>query len=258
MNSISHSTRYLPYETSTRFHAVKLYRTGVGVKFVCRRYHISKASIMRWNKRFDGTRDSLLDHSHRPHTPHPNSHTDLELKWIRDLHKRNPHISLLEMYGKLKTNKGYKRHPLSLYRVFVRLGFSSKAPSTKKPYVPKPYHTPDKIGVKWQMDVKYVPAACYTGQVPQKFYQYTVIDEASRERFIYPYLEQSSFSTVDFLKRAIAYFGYKSRVLQTDNGAEFTHITKTDRIHPLDSLCQKLGIVHKKIRPRTPRHNGKV
>lgn len=258
MNSIPHSNRYLPHETSTRFHAVKLYRTGVGISFVCRRYHISKASLMRWNKRFDGSRDSLADKSHRPHTPHPNAHSETELKWIRDLHRRNPHISLLEMYGKLKTSKGYKRHPLSLYRVFVRLGFSSKAPSTKKAYVPKPYDTPDKIGMKWQMDVKYVPSVCYTGQVPQKFYQYTVIDEASRERFIYPYLEQSSFSTVDFLKRAISYFGYKPRILQTDNGAEFTHITKTDRIHPLDALCQELNIEHKRIRPRTPRHNGKV
>ena len=258
MNSISHSNRYLPHEILTRFHAVKLYRTGVGVSFVCRRYHISKASLMRWNKRFDGSRESLADKSHRPHTPHPNAHSETELKWIRDLHRRNPHISLLEMYGKLKTSKGYKRHPLSLYRVFVRLGFSSKAPSTKKAYVPKPYDTPDQIGMKWQMDVKYVPSVCYTGQVPQKFYQYTVIDEASRERFIYPYLEQSSFSTVDFLKRAISYFGYKPRILQTDNSAEFTHITKTDRIHPLDALCQELNIEHKRIRPRTPRHNGKV
>jgi len=213
---------------------------------------------MRWNKRFDGSRESLVDKSHRPHTPHPNAHSETELTWIRNLHRRNPHMSLLEMYGRLKTRKGYKRHPLSLYRVFVRLGFSAKAPSTKKTYVPKPYHTPDKIGIKWQMDVKYVPSVCYTGQIPQKFYQYTVIDEASRERFIYPYLEQSSFSTVDFLKRAISYFGYKPRILQTDNGAEFTHIVKTDRIHPLDALCQELGIEHKKIRPRTPRHNGKV
>ena len=45
--------------------------------------------------------------------------------------------------------------------------------------------------------------------MPDKFYQYTVIDEASRERFIYPYREQSSYSTIDFVKRAIAYFGYK-------------------------------------------------
>lgn len=73
MNSISHSNRYLPHENLTRFHAVKLYRTGVGVSFVCRRYHISKASLMRWNKRFDGSRESLADKSHRPHTPHPNA-----------------------------------------------------------------------------------------------------------------------------------------------------------------------------------------
>ena len=108
------------------------------------------------------------------------------------------------------------------------------------------------------MDVKYVPAACYVGAVPQKFYQYTVVDEASRERFIYPYMEQSSYSTIDFLKRAINYFGYKPQILQTDNGAEFTHLKKTDRTHPLDILCKQLGIVHKRIRPRTPQHNGKV
>lgn len=107
------------------------------------------------------------------------------------------------------------------------------------------------------MDVKYVPTACYSGSAPQKFYQYTIIDEASRERFIYPYMEQSSYSTVD-LKRAITYFGYQPQILQTDNGSEFAHVQKTDRIHPLDLLCNQLKIKHKRIRPRTPRHNGKV
>ncbi len=258
MNTITHSQRYLPHEFNTKFFAVKLYRTGVGVSFVCRRYHISKSSLMRWNKKFDGTKESLRDKSHRPHKKHPNSHTDEELKWIQDLHRRNPKISVCELYGKLRTNKGYSRHPGSLYRVYRRLGYSSHAPSTKKKRIPKPYDTPKKLGIKWQMDVKYVPAACYTGTVPDKFYQYTVIDEASRERFIYPYKEQSSYSTVDFLKRSIKYFGYQPQILQTDNGAEFTHITKTKRIHPLDALCKNLNIEHKRIRPRTPWHNGKV
>lgn len=71
-------------------------------------------------------------------------------------------------------------------------------------------------------------------------------------------MEQSSYSTVDFLKRAIDYFGYQPQILQTDNGGEFTHLKKTDRIHPLDVICGKIGIKHKQIRPRTPRHNGKV
>ncbi len=47
MNTITHSQRYLPHELHTKFHAVKLYRTGVGVAFVCRRYKISKASLLR-------------------------------------------------------------------------------------------------------------------------------------------------------------------------------------------------------------------
>lgn len=123
---------------------------------------------------------------------------------------------------------------------------------------PKPYDTPTKLGVKWQLDVKYVPAVCYKGNVPQKFYQYTVIDEASRERFIYPYMEQSSYSTIDFVKRAITYFGYKPMIIQTDNGGEFTHLKKTHRIHPFDIFCSQINITHKLIRPRTPQHNGKV
>lgn len=108
------------------------------------------------------------------------------------------------------------------------------------------------------MDVKYVPKDCYSLNDGEKFYQYTIIDEASRERFIYPYKEQSSYSTVDFVKRAILYFGYKPLTIQTDNGQEFTHTKKTDRIHPLDSLLNELNIKHQLIRPRTPRHNGKV
>ena len=95
-------------------------------------------------------------------------------------------------------------------------------------------------------------------EMGEKFYQYTVIDEASRERFIFPYKEQSSFSSRDFLQKAIAYFGYAPSIIQTDNGGEFTYLAKTDRIHPFTLLCRQLKITHKLIRPRTPRHNGKV
>ena len=108
------------------------------------------------------------------------------------------------------------------------------------------------------MDVKYVPTVCYVGTDGEKFYQYTMIDEASRERFIYAHKENSSYSTVDFVQRAILYFGYAPEMIQTDNGGEFTHTQKTNRMHPLDALCSRLHIVHKTIRPKTPWHNGKV
>ena len=251
--------RYLPHELTTKVKAVQLYRREKDISFVCRRYHISKASLMRWNKIYDGTRESLIPKSHKPHSVHPNAHTEEELTWIRNYHRRNPNISICELYGKLRQEKAYTRHPGSLYRVFVRLGYRKKVESTKKKSKHNGhYDTPTELGKKWQMDVKFVPLACYVGTDGEKFYQYTMLEEASRERFIYAYKENSSFSTIDFVKRAILYFGYAPDVIQTDNGSEFTHTTKTSRVHPLDLLCKRLHIIHKLIRPRTPWHNGKV
>ena len=86
MDSITQNKRYLPHEISTKMNSVKLYRQTKDIGFVCRRYHISKASLMRWNKQYDGTKESLEPKSHKPLTPHPNSHTEEEIKWIKDYH----------------------------------------------------------------------------------------------------------------------------------------------------------------------------
>lgn len=102
------------------------------------------------------------------------------------------------MYGKLRSQKGYSRHSGSLYRIYRALVFS-KAPSTKKRKLQK-YNTPESLGIKWQLDVNYTPSACYVGEMPDRFYQYTMLKEASRERFIYSYCEQSHFSSIDFVR----------------------------------------------------------
>lgn len=259
MNSITHNKRYCPHEITTKTHAVEAYRKTKDISYVCRKYKISKASLMRWNKKYDGTKESLIPKSHKPHTQHPNAHTEQELQWIKDYHRRNPNISICELYGKLREDKAYSRNPGSLYRVFIRLGYRKTVVSTKKlTKHNKHYETPCELGVKWQMDVKYIPKVCYVGKRENYFYQYSMLDEASRERFIYPYQEQSGFSTVDFVKRAIIYFGYAPEIIQTDNGVEFTNFKKTNRIHIFDRLCAELHIVHKLLRPRTPWHNGKV
>ena len=92
-------------------------------------------------------------------------HTQEELTWIRNYHRRNPNISICELYGKLREEKAYRRHPGSLYRVFIRLGYRRKAESTKKKSKHNGhYDTPKELGKKWQMDVKYVPSACMQGK----------------------------------------------------------------------------------------------
>lgn len=258
------SKRYLPHELKTKENAVKTYRNGNSINYVCRKYHISRMSLYRWNKLYDGTKESLIDKSHKPLSNHPNAHTDEEIKWIEDLIKRHKkdNLTLCEYWYKLRINKGYKRHIGSLYRVMRKLGYYKQINinGTSK-YVPKKYNTPKQIGIKWQIDVKFVPEVCKSKKIPcdKRFYQYTCIDEASRERFLFWYDEHTPVNTVDFVKRCITYYEYKPLEIQTDNGMEFTWNTdKMKKLHPLGQLCLELDIDHHKIRPRTPRHNGKV
>ena len=256
------SERYLPHELNTKYYAVLSYRNGNKATYVCRKYHISKASLSRWNRKFDGTKESLIDKSHKPLTPHPTAHTELEIKWIHDYIRRNPHITVCELWYKLKINKGYTRHPASLYRFLRRIGYYNELTinHTSK-HKNKHYDTPKDIGIKWQIDVKFVPNESKSDNLPddKKYYQWTCIDEASRERFIYHYDSHTPANTVNFVYRCFLFYGYKPEEIQTDNGTEFSwNQEKMKKTHPLNELCLKENIYHHKIRPRTPRHNGKV
>lgn len=249
-----------PFNESEKKYALNLLKTETP-EFVAHRYHCSTRSLRRWKKQFDGSVESLKNKSHTPHTPNKNRHTDEEKKHILAIIKRNPGIGLNELYSKLRLKYAYCRNPTSLYRYLRKNGFYDQV-KKKVREKPKKYDTPQNIGVKMQLDVKVVPYECRTKKVPfdKKFYQYTIIDEATRERFLYAYDEQTAKNTVDFVKRAIVYFGYTPKMIQTDNGQEFTYIRSTsdDKVHPFDELCVQLNIEHKLIKPRTPKHNGKV
>ena len=147
-----------------------------------------------------------MDKSHKPHSQHPNAHTSEELAWIKNLIKRNPNISMIELYAKLKFNKNCNRHPCSSFRILRKLTFYKNIEKKVKPYIPKTYNVLKTLESKWQLDVKYIHRQYYTGSHPDKFFQYTMIDEASRERFIYPFEEQSSYLSIQFVKMAISFF----------------------------------------------------
>jgi transposase InsO family protein len=75
-----------------------------------------------------------------------------------------------------------------------------------KPYETNPkrhrgkYHTPPFPGDKWQMDVKFVPSECKAPGLEGRFYQYTVLDEFSRRRFLWFSAEHSMYETVRALE----------------------------------------------------------
>lgn len=131
-----------------------------------------------------------------------------------------------------------------------------------KARAPRKYHTPEYPGEKWQMDVKFVPSECKAPTLPadKGHYQYTVIDEASRKRFPCFCDEHSMSNSIAALAGAVAFFGYPPKAVQTDNGTEFCRAAPQDSGEPSAfGLClARLGADHKRIRPGTPRHNGKV
>ena len=236
------------------------YAEKYGVSRASRKYNKSRSYIYFWKGRWDGTVQSLACRSRRPHH-HPNQHTEVELKLIRDMRRRNPHLGMVELWHRLR-QRGYTRRPESLFRVMRTLGLFPKA--EKKPaYKPKPYQQMTYPGQRVQVDVKVVPRRC-VADPELRLFQYTAIDEFTRLRFLAAYSEQSSYSSADFLKRLVKWYarrGIRVECVQTDNGPEFTNrfsTNKRDRPSLFEATAAQLGIRHKLIRPYTPRHNGKV
>lgn len=248
-------------QITTRRQAVIKYAEKKGVTAAARRYNVGRATIYRWKERYDGTLQSLQDRSHRPHS-HPNQHTEEEIKLIKDMRKRNKHTGLVVFWVKLR-QKGYKRSIPSLWRMLRKLDLQPVKPPNPK-YIPKPYEKMQYPGQRVQIDVKYVPDACIVGDAKaegRKFYQYTAIDEYSRFRYLEAFEEHSSHSSKIFLEHMLKAFKFNVECVQTDNGPEFTKRLcsgETPTLTSFEKKLKQLGIVHKLIKPYTPRHNGKV
>ena len=254
MNSI---TQDVLYKQSVVKYSLKHGVTKAAIKF-----KMHRKTIYRWREKYDGTAQSLKNKSRRPHS-HPNQHTKEEIKLIKDYKYKNKDTGLVVLWIKLRKT-GYTRSITSLYRVMQRLGIYTKTPSKKKAYEPKLYHQMTYPGERIQVDVKYVPAKSLTDEVKEtegRYYQYTAIDEYTRLRILWASKEQNTSASAEFIDEIIKKFPFKVECIQTDNGFEFTNRLNwqgTRKKTMFESKLEKLGIKHKLIKPKTPRHNGKV
>lgn len=224
-------------------------------------YGASRPSIDRWIKRYDGTKKSLKEYSRKPKS-HPNQSSQEEVALIVDLWHKNKQFGLDYLYGKLKRKHDYNRCRETVYNVLRREGLVYKPEKKPRKRANKPYNGAIVPGDKLQMDVKYVPKECLPESLQRqgiKYYQWTIIDEATSLRFLYWYDSKECANSVDFVKRARKYFPFEFKEIQTDNGKEFTNrFTNTKALSELDEHLQGIGIKHKLIRPATPWHNGRV
>ena len=98
-----------------------------------RRYRVSRKTVYKWKKRWDGTASSLEDRSRRPHHC-PRKQTESEIKLVRRLAKKYKK-DLLLAYQKA-TEQGYTRS----YGCFKRTAHRerpenlNKSKRTNKPY----------------------------------------------------------------------------------------------------------------------------
>ena len=154
-----------------------------GVCEAARLHHVSRKSVWRWRKRYDGTVASLRERSSRPHH-HPREHTPQEDSLVWRIACKNKKMGLDMLYIHLIHNHGYIRSRGTLFRILRKLGMYPAVKPKRKRRLPKPYERMECCGQRVQMDVKHVPKKCLTGTVAgQKFYQYSAIDEYSRMEF---------------------------------------------------------------------------
>ncbi len=121
-------------------------------------------------------------------------------------------------------------------------------------------------GYRIQIDTKVVPDPGIDLRSGDRF-QFSAIDIASKLRFLMIYEELSNFNSLDFLKKALAFYheiGIKVECVQTDNHMTFTNLyaggnKKKDheqlRIHPFTIYCLENGIEHLLSRPGRPQDN---
>jgi len=219
------------------------------------RFHRSRQAIYEWRARYDGSWKSLIERSHRPKS-HPKQHTEEEKKLILRHYAYN-NDDLILLWATVR-DRGYKRSYASMTRV-LRKWVKSEEKRKLKGRKPKPYQRADYPGQKIQIDVKYVPRHCAVNW--RQYYQFTAVDECSRHVFREMYEECSTYSAKDFLIKLVTTSPYPIRLVQTDNGSEFTNalkVTKSKHKSLFEQALEDMGILYQRIQIATPRHNGKV
>lgn len=249
----------------------KEYEKCGNVTTVCRIFGIHRSKFYYWKKRLDLAPSSkgkgyarmkrLVAYSRKPQT-NPKAYPDEWLKLIIKIRKRTKrgadHIwfILRDRYAIYVSVSGVNK-------VLKREGLITERRKRRKKS--NTYEAPKYLpGEKIQIDVKYVKLEDEAAKKLEKqyrwVYQYTAIDVATGIKCKLIYEHHDPRSSIDFLTKVRLFYPFPIRVIQTDNGVEFTwrlhpHINET---HPFTIQCQLFGYKHHLIPPAYPRSNSHV
>lgn len=218
----------------------------IGIRKIGDIFGVSPSTVWRWRKRYKAQGLQGLLRDRRTEKPR----------------KISPEVEQKILDLRLSLGYGHQRIAMYLKRYLgVKVAASTVWTILKRNKMPNLYMTrynkPAMCSMKRyekafpgdtiQMDVKFVKAP---GKTFKRFYQFTAIDDCTRFRVLRLYAQNTTQNALDFLEQVKKTFPAAIHQIQTDNGPEFA----TEFSFHLDQQ----GILHRRIKPRTPRLNGKV
>ncbi len=247
------------------------YRKYRNISAVCRKYGISRSVFYYWKNRLDlassngrhqtSKANRLISYSRRPKI-NPREYPEETIKLILKIRKRTKR-GAEHIWFELKDRYAIHVSVTGIYKVLKRNGCIKKRKGRKK--ANKTYEAPKYLpGEKVQMDVKYVKLEDQTAKMNDKkyrwVYQFTAIDVATGIKFKMIYENRSQESSLDFLSKVRLFYPFPLKVIQTDNGTEFTFRLHPEihKEHPFTLQCKLYGYGHKLIPPAYPRANSHV
>ena len=227
------------------------------VSEACARRGFSRKFFYKWYERLKKGKWNLAALREQSRTPKKKHPLKIPKGWEEKIHHQaslgfgSPSIQAILSRQGIKISRSTISHVLRKRRPKVQRSKKEKLKSHNRRYeLPIP-------GMRVQMDVKYVPEPVEGFRA----YNYVAVDECTRMRFAYAYLDLTPANTVDFLGRLKNFFPFEIEVIQTDNGFEFTNRlipSHAGKEHPMDEWCRKNGIRHRCLPPGEKELNGKV
>ncbi|WDV53912.1 IS481 family transposase [Streptomyces coeruleorubidus] len=220
------------------------------VAATCRYYGISRQCFYTWRRRYEAEGlDGLKDRSSAPHhTPRATTADVVEkILWLRRQYHFGP--AKIAMY--LQRYHDVAISTSGVWRILKKVGLNRLPASQryKRRSIRWKRYEKQRPGHQLQVDVKFIEPLGQSGR-KKRYYQYTAIDDCTRLRVLRAFPRNDQKTAIQFIDYVLAKLPFAVDQIQTDNGQEFG---QTFHWHLLDK-----GIGHVRIKPRTPRLNGKV
>ena len=225
-----------------RAQAVKLVRDGWSTRKVARHLGYTQSAVVKWCKRAPKTYEPkrIETRSSAPHT----SPKSLPKETVgRIIHARIKSHRCAEVVYEVLKAEGIQVSLSSVKRKLNIYGLLKKRSKWKK-YRTYPVRPEAKSpGMMVQIDTIH-----FVDKDGRRIYVYTALDVYSRYGFAMLAKRIGAKQSTFFLKKLIAYFPFKIRNIQTDNGSEFSFF--------FTNFVIRNKMTHRHIHPRSPNENG--